>query len=303
MGVSTFRQCMVLLGFFSWPSRAQVAVETIKVLVVLVKWSNHENRALPTQDDIHQLWNGPGNTTLVPGESVADWMTSNSYGKYQVQADVANWYRLVDTEAEASFGNMGSSVNSANDSKSLEGILQPALENTGFNLTDYVDANGDLIGVIFVHSGYAAEQGGVDGDGADYLNRIASKAWTADVQIADGVRLQTFATVSAFKGLTNGTQMAGIGHHIHEWLHARFGLHNLNDLGGRCTYIHTEMNIEIQCSMVCVTPALTAILFVALRTFAPQQTTTAQLPLEVLVPLESCHSQKDQDTMRPIQEF
>ncbi|CAJ1943443.1 unnamed protein product [Cylindrotheca closterium] len=215
------------LALFLCSSDAQV--ETIKVLVVLVQWSNHDSRTLPTQNDVNQLWNGPGNSTLVPGESVADWMNSNSYGKYQVQADVADWYRVQETEAAASFGDMGNAVNG---SQGLETILQPALENTGFNLSDYADQSGALIGVIFVHSGYGAEQGGVDEDGADFLDRIESKSWGVDVQIEDDARLQTFATVSAFKGV-NGTNMTGVGNHIHGWMHARFGLHDLNDLGGR----------------------------------------------------------------------
>ena len=233
MGIYSILQCIIVVGFFSWSSHAQAPVvenSTIRVLVVLVQWSNHGNRTLPTRDDIDQLWNGPGNTTLVPGESVADWMKSNSYGKFEVQADVAEWYQVRESEMEASFGNMG---NSSFGASGLEIILRPALKKTGFNLTDYVDANGDLIGVIFVHSGYAAEQGGVDEDGIEYLNRIASISWAIDVKIQTGVRLKTFATVSALKGL-NGTKMAGIGHHIHNWFHARFGLHDLNDRGGRC---------------------------------------------------------------------
>lgn len=225
-------QC-ACLALFVRPSTYAQVIETIQVLVVLVQWSNHVSRALPSPSEINQLWNGPGNSTVVPGESVADWMNSNSYGKYQVQADVsAEWHKVEETEATASFGNMGNAPNGS--SQSLESILQPALENTGFDLSDYADQNGDLIGVIFVHSGYGAERGGVDEDGADYLNRIQSKSWAVDVQVGNS-RLQTFATVSAFKSIS-GLAMAGIGTHIHEWMHARFGLHDLNDLGGRCKY-------------------------------------------------------------------
>jgi len=162
---------------------------------------------------------------------VAEWVDSNTYGEYQITADVLEWYRVEETETQASFGNMGNIFDGVG---TLEDILLPALTHAGdtYDLTDYADNFGHLTGIIFVHSGYAAEQGGVDEDGASYMDRIASKAWAVDIELQDGIRLQTFATVSALKG-TSGEQMAGIGNHLHEWLHVRFGLHDLHDLGGR----------------------------------------------------------------------
>jgi len=157
MKIHTLLQC-TLLALFLVTSHAQVT-DDISVLVVLVQWSDHDNRTLPTRDKIHQLWNGPGNSALVPGESVAEWVDSNTYGEYQITADVLEWYRVEETETQASFGNMGNIFNGVG---TLEDILLPALTHAGdtYDLTDYADNFGHLTGIIFVHSGYAAEQGG-----------------------------------------------------------------------------------------------------------------------------------------------
>lgn len=306
------------LALVVWSCSAQA--ETLKVLVVLVEWSSPNLRTLPSRDDIHQLWNGPGNSALVPGESVADWMKSNSYGKYQIQADVTDWYKVTETEIQASFGNTGHAVTG---NENLLDILLPALVHAGdtYDLKDYADENNHLIGIVFVHSGYAAEQGGRDADGTDYHNRIASKAWTANMGLQDGTRVKTFATVSAFKGVT-GNKMAGIGYHIHEWLHAKFGLHDLNDTGGRCKYLCCRGVSRTLSHFVVVIAAVVAIILVAgkahrchllcrilswhssfLSPPVSLQTTTAPFRRVALAPLESCPFPKDKATTKPFRAF
>jgi hypothetical protein len=81
------------------------AMETIDVLVVLIQWENHENRTLIPKEQIDQLWNGPGNNTVVPGESISEYLESNTYGKYKVSADVHDWYKMNVTEEYASKGS------------------------------------------------------------------------------------------------------------------------------------------------------------------------------------------------------
>jgi hypothetical protein len=126
------------------------AIETINVLVVLVQWKDHASRPLISRDKISQMWNGPSNSITVPGECISDYIESNSYGKYRIQADVLDWYRVPQTEAEASFGNMGNSPTAAGPD--IEDILLPVLEaavNAGLvDLSRYADKDNNLKGVV-----------------------------------------------------------------------------------------------------------------------------------------------------------
>ena len=155
--------------------------ETLRVLVCLVQWADHVDRPLIPKEEIEQLWNGPSFTDIVPGESITDYIESNSYGKYRIQADVIDWYLMEETEAEASFGNMGNSL--TDRGPFIEDILSPVVVSSIFShdvsLRDYDrNADGLLRGIVFIHSGYGAEYGGTDCEtGADYMDRIISKTW------------------------------------------------------------------------------------------------------------------------------
>jgi hypothetical protein len=122
------------------------AAEIIKVLVVLVQWANHDDRALIPREEIDQMWNGPSNSDVVPGESISDYFNSNTYGKYTIEADVVDWYRVTQTEQEASNGNMGNSV----DGNNIEDVLLPALEAAAetYDLSDYTNEQGELWGIV-----------------------------------------------------------------------------------------------------------------------------------------------------------
>jgi hypothetical protein len=139
----------VLLAFF--PIVAGVPTETLNVLVLLVQWANHDDRALIPKEHIEQLWNGPSYSDIVPGESISDYIESNTYGKYNIQADVVDWYRVDETEEEASFGNMGNSVSPAGPH--IEELLAPialeAIFSDDIRLSKY-DRNNDgyLRGVV-----------------------------------------------------------------------------------------------------------------------------------------------------------
>lgn len=139
------RRSFILALLVGLPSFA-CATETIKVLVVLVQWANHDDRALIPREEIDQMWNGPSNSGVVPGESITDYFNSNTYGKYTIKADTVDWYRVPQTEEEASNGNMGNSV----DGNDIEDALLPALEAAAetYDLSDYANENGDLRGIV-----------------------------------------------------------------------------------------------------------------------------------------------------------
>jgi M6 family metalloprotease-like protein len=115
--------------------------ETINVLVILVQWANHDDRTLIPKEHIEQLWNGPRDADIAPGEFVSAYIESNSYGKYDILAEVVDWYRVPQTEQETSNGKMGNSV----DGKDIEDVLVPVLEAAvegGVDLSKY-DRRGD----------------------------------------------------------------------------------------------------------------------------------------------------------------
>jgi len=215
------------------------AAETLKVLVCLVQWADHFDRPLIPKEEIEQLWNGPSYTDIVPGESITDYIESNTYGKYKIEANVIDWHLMEETESEASFGNMGNSVNDDGRGPHIEEILSPvvvqSIFNHGVSLRDYDrNADGKLLGIVFIHSGYGAENGGTDCETqADYMDRIVSKSWGVQERIGNSAYIiNTMVTLSAYRG-TCGLEIDRVGVYIHEWLHAEFGLEDLYDTGGR----------------------------------------------------------------------
>jgi len=200
------------------------ALETIPVLVILTQWKNHFDRTLIPRGEIGQLWNGPSNTSVVPGESVSDYILSNSYGKYNVSAEVTNWLQVNLSEKEAANGP-------------IEDLMAQVIEEVaayGVSLDAYANDDNQLEGVVFVHSGYRAEFGGMDCEtGAVEADRVASQSWTGEKAIANATyTLKSFSTVSAYEGICN-LRIARIGVHAREWLQSKFGLEELNDTGGR----------------------------------------------------------------------
>jgi M6 family metalloprotease-like protein len=214
------------------PSLAN-AIETVNVLVCLVQWANHANRTLISKEEIEQLWNGPGNDTLVvPGESISEYMASNSYGKYKVQAEVFDWFQVNDTEMDV-----------AKEHNKFEDFVLPVLEAaiaSGISLNPYANSEKELEGIVFVHSGYRAETGGTDCEtGYMAVNRISTKSWNVEEpvettfhNIQSTFTLKTFSVVSAYQGIC-GLKISGVGVWLHEWLHSRFGLEDLSDTAGQ----------------------------------------------------------------------
>ena len=91
----------------SSPSTA-VVQGTYPNLVVLLRFSDHASRAVPSTGDIDILMNAPGgHPTLAPTGSVRDIYLENSYGQLALNSSVAYWVTLPDTEAYYANGNSG----------------------------------------------------------------------------------------------------------------------------------------------------------------------------------------------------
>jgi len=207
---------------------------TVKTLVICVKFSDHIDRRLPSQNDIDMLWNAKEGEAVdkVPTGSVSEFLRRNSYGKMNLIANVKDWIVTDQTEDYYSYNKSGLTRRFAN-------ALYPALrviDALGEDFSQYdQDGDGVLDSVVLLHSGFPAEIGGFDCySRRDHQNRIWSHAvssfdnkWTS----FDGkYSLGGYMVASALRN-TCGDQLARIGVMTHEFIHT-WGVPDLYDTGG-----------------------------------------------------------------------
>jgi len=203
---------------------------TIKNLVVMVRFSDHVGRTLPSVADVDVLFNSTGgHPTLAPTGSVKDVYFENSYGQMTLNSDVnpgiGDWITVSNTEAYYANGQSGDSTLWLALREALT-----ALDNAGLNFKDY-DANNDgrIDSIAFIHSGYGAEWGGTDAYGTPYQSRIWSHRWAIQPQwnSNDGVSVYDYHISPGVWG-TSGSAIGRIGVIAHETGHF-FGLPDLYD--------------------------------------------------------------------------
>jgi hypothetical protein len=127
--------------------------DNIRVIVLLIKFSDHTTRDLPSREYFEEFFNGEG-TEL---GSVKEWMRFNSVGRYRVHFTVREWATLPNTEKFYAAGN------SAWDTD-FNPVVAPLLDEIDNDpdhkwSPDYIDEFGKLNHLIVVHSGYMAEVG------------------------------------------------------------------------------------------------------------------------------------------------
>lgn len=202
---------------------------TIRNLVVLIQFSNHVGRALPSVTDINVLFNAPGgDPQLAPTGSVRDVYLQNSYGQMTLNSDIAAWVTVSRSEQYYANGASGDST--------LWEALREALDEldstVDFNQYD-TDNDGYIDSIAFLHSGYGAESGGTDEDGTYYTDRIWSHRWTIQNPAwtsGEGVKVANYHISPALRG-TSGSGIGRIGVIAHETGHF-FGLPDLYDTDG-----------------------------------------------------------------------
>lgn len=109
--------------------RLNPSIGQFKVLVLLIRFSDHVDRVLPTRDYFESLFNGGIQPDVNKIGPIKDWFRYVSLGKYRVQFDVRDWYTTKETEAYYSKGASGLIGNDA-----IQEMFKPAL--------DLVDASG-----------------------------------------------------------------------------------------------------------------------------------------------------------------
>ena len=136
--------------------KLQQSTGTVKFLVLLVRFTNHVNRTLPSQSDIQTLFSGTTFSDLIPTGSVQEYLRVNSHDRLTLQADVYDWVTTDNTEAYYSFQNSGLELATAQ----MNHVVLDYWESQGINLAQYdTDGNGEIDFLITLHSGYPAEGG------------------------------------------------------------------------------------------------------------------------------------------------
>lgn len=207
---------------------------TIRAVVILVKFSDHADREMPSSDDIDFLFNGHGNhTELAPTGTLQTFFELQSFGKFKVKGDVQDWIVAPYPEEYYSYDNFGLTAHFA---KCAYGALDK-MDQDGVDWSQYdQDGDGVLDSVVIFHSGYVAE-----GGGTDCINNRSHgdhRIWSHATSVLDGsdawyssdqsVRIGIYATTSAVRGVC-GSEIQRIGIIGHEMLH----MLGLPDLIGR----------------------------------------------------------------------
>lgn len=212
--------------------------DALRNLVILIRFANHQERVLPNASDYDVLLNGPGGEgTLAPTGSVNDVFLSNSYGLFYLNSTIYPWVTVSMPEsyyADGSSGTTGTQIFEA-----IHEVLNvidsdPSIDLSEFN-TDFNQGDGYIDAITVIHSGFGAEFGGVDCDGAKESDRIWSHSWfmtTGDWTSQDGtVSVSRYHINPGLWGVC-GSNISRIGVIAHETAHF-LGLPDLYDpVGG-----------------------------------------------------------------------
>lgn len=208
--------------------QSAAAAGAIKNLVILIQFSNHAGRPLPSTSDIDVLMNAPGgDPVLAPTGSMRDFYLQNSYGQLELNSDVSSWITVSGTEQYYANGASGDST--------VWEALREALDtlDSSVDLRQY-DVNGDgyVDAITFLHSGFGAEWGAADEDGTLSTDRIWSHKWVINPAWVsnEGVQVANYHISPALWG-TSGSQIGRIGVIAHETGHF-LGLPDLYDTDG-----------------------------------------------------------------------
>jgi M6 family metalloprotease-like protein len=204
---------------------------TLRNLVVLLRWSDHVDRILPSKEDISILMNHKGPHALCPSGSVRDVFLENSYGALTLESVVADWVTVDNTEKYYANGGYGVTKLTWD---AIRNALQQ-VDEKGMVDFEYFDQDNDgkIDAITFLHSGYAAEFGGTDVYGQFYLDRIWSHQWSLNsgpFVSKSGVTVSHYHISPALWGLS-GAGIGRIGVIAHETGHY-LGLPDLYDTNG-----------------------------------------------------------------------
>lgn len=198
--------------------------QTIKKnLVILLRFSDHQNRTLPTQQDFNVFMNSnTTHPTLAPTGSFKTYYKNNSYGKFDPQSTITKWINLPNTESYYAGGNSALRGAPKLRDEAIPFALTQIDNDPSINLADFDSDNDQKIDFLTVfHSGRGAEIGGTDEAGVNPPDRIwAHQGWVSSTwRSSAGLGARFYATTSALHGLF-GTDIARLALIAHEFGHA-----------------------------------------------------------------------------------
>ncbi|GAX27244.1 hypothetical protein FisN_13Lh199 [Fistulifera solaris] len=212
--------------------------DNIRVIVLLIKFSDHTTRDLPSREYFEEFFNGEGSEL----GSVKEWMRFNSVGRYRVHFTVREWATLPNTEKFYAAGNSAWNTD-------FNPVVAPLLDEIDNDPNhkwspDYIDEFGKLNHLIVVHSGYMAEVGDLKclASNPNKADRIwssggngegtgAPDAWRSKdfYEVGGMALLSAFSIPSCDKSGAFQVEPAALGPFVHEFSHG-FGLPDLYDL-------------------------------------------------------------------------
>jgi len=200
---------------------------------VLMRFSDHKDRTLPSEADIDALMNSiGGDPSMAPTGSVRDVYLQSSYNQLTVESTIYPWITLPETEHYYADNKNGFSETFV---EALHDALAIIDKDPNFSFRDF-DVNDDntIDAITFLHSGYGAEWSSTDCYGSGAAQRIWSHKWTMPSRLhwysSDGVRVNKYHISPAIWG-TCGSNIGRIGVIAHELGHF-LGLPDLYDGSG-----------------------------------------------------------------------
>lgn len=191
----------------------------LRNLVLMMLWSDHEERPLPTKEEVEILMSHEGAHQLAPTGSVRDVFLENSHGKLDLESVVIDWIPMNNSELYYSSGESGLTTRFH---EAIHYALQYVDTNNMVDF-DYFDAdnNGQIDAITFLHSGVGAEfTGGDDRYGRGIQDRIWSHKWALQEAFVSksGVHVQPYHVSSVVWG-RSGAAIGRIGVIAHEMGH------------------------------------------------------------------------------------
>ena len=206
--------------------RLNLATGTLRNLCVLVRFSDHASRPLPSASELRILLNSPsGHADLAPSGSVRDVFKASSYGKLDLVSTVVGWIALPETEAYYADSTSGSTPRFEEMLRAGLNALEAAVgeSSSSFSLRDFdKDDDGLLDSVMFLHSGYGAEWGKTDCEGKRAQDRIWSHKFNLKPLWTSRSGSHTVGDYHISSGLWGscGSDIARIGTIAHEIGHS-----------------------------------------------------------------------------------